>query len=210
MREDANQAETTVPLVRIETPRLALALPPSSAAARLLAYRIENATHLAPWEPPAEPGWDTEAYQRAQIEKNRRELVEDRSMRLALTRRDDPEGPILGQVNLSNFVRGAFHACHVGYSLDHRFEGQGLMHEALGAVIRHAFDVLRLHRVQANYLPTNERSARLLAKLGFVVEGYARDYLYIAGGWRDHVLTALTSPSADPPAARAARVPPPG
>jgi ribosomal-protein-alanine N-acetyltransferase len=45
----------------------------------------------------------------------------------------------------------------------------------------------------ANYLPQNERSARVLKGLGFVVEGYAKDYLYIDGRWQDHVLTALTN-----------------
>jgi ribosomal-protein-alanine N-acetyltransferase len=45
----------------------------------------------------------------------------------------------------------------------------------------------------ANYVPTNERSGRLLRRLGFVVEGYARDYLFIGGRFQDHVLTALTN-----------------
>jgi ribosomal-protein-alanine N-acetyltransferase len=45
----------------------------------------------------------------------------------------------------------------------------------------------------ANYIPTNERSGLLLKRLGFAVEGYARDYLLINGQWRDHVLTALTN-----------------
>jgi ribosomal-protein-alanine N-acetyltransferase len=43
-------------------------------------------------------------------------------------------------------------------------------------------------------VPTNERSGRLLRRLGFVVEGYARDYLFIGGQFRDHVLTSLTHP----------------
>jgi ribosomal-protein-alanine N-acetyltransferase len=45
----------------------------------------------------------------------------------------------------------------------------------------------------ANYIPVNERSGRLLRRLGFTVEGYARDYLLIAGKWEDHVLTALAN-----------------
>ena len=73
------------------------------------------------------------------------------------------------------------------------------MSEALGAGIGHIFGPLALHRIMANYLPTNERSGRLLRRLGFVVEGFARDYLYIDGAWRDHILTALTSPDATPP-----------
>ena len=51
----------------------------------------------------------------------------------------------------------------------------------------------------ANYIPHNERSGRLLRRLGFMVEGYARDYLFINGAWRDHILTALTNPNPRPP-----------
>ncbi len=43
----------------------------------------------------------------------------------------------------------------------------------------------------ANYVPTNERSGRLLRRLGFTVEGYARDYLCLNGTWQDHILTSL-------------------
>jgi ribosomal-protein-alanine N-acetyltransferase len=74
------------------------------------------------------------------------------------------------------------------------------MTEALGAVILYAFSDLRLHRLQANYLPRNERSARVLRRLGFVVEGVARDYLRIDGRWEDHVLTGLTNPDWAPDA----------
>jgi len=52
---------------------------------------------------------------------------------------------------------------------------------------------MNLHRIMANYVPTNERSASVLKKLGFQVEGYARDYLYLNGKWRDHILTSLTN-----------------
>jgi ribosomal-protein-alanine N-acetyltransferase len=44
----------------------------------------------------------------------------------------------------------------------------------------------------------NERSGRLLERLGFVREGYARDYLLIAGRWQDHILTSLTNTGLKP------------
>src|SRR5262249_8356125 len=110
---------------------------------------------------------------------------------------------VMGYANLSNFVRGAFHACYLGYGIGAAHQGKGLMAEALALVIEHAFTELRLHRIMANYLPTNERSARLLRRLGFVKEGYAPRYLFINGAWRDHVLTALTNDRWEPPVGRA-------
>ncbi len=46
-------------------------------------------------------------------------------------------------------------------------------------------------------MPENERSARLLARLGFVRVGLARNYLFINGAWRDHVLTERINPRFD-------------
>lgn len=43
----------------------------------------------------------------------------------------------------------------------------------------------------------HERSARVLARLGFVREGLAPRYLHIGGAWRDHVLNALVNPRYD-------------
>jgi ribosomal-protein-alanine N-acetyltransferase len=67
------------------------------------------------------------------------------------------------------------------------------MRESLQASISYVFSELRLHRIMANYMPFNRRSGGLLRRLGFVVEGYARDYLQINGAWEDHVLTSLTN-----------------
>jgi ribosomal-protein-alanine N-acetyltransferase len=46
----------------------------------------------------------------------------------------------------------------------------------------------------ANYMPHNRRSGNVLKRLGFVVEGYARDYLMINGKWEDHIFTSLINP----------------
>jgi [ribosomal protein S5]-alanine N-acetyltransferase len=185
-----------MPIPAIETERLVLTIPHPDAARRLLAYATENRDHLTRWEPPHPEGFFTESFWRRRLERNMEEFVRDLSLRLCLVRRAEPDGPILGHCNFSNFVRGGFQACQLGYSLDHRVEGQGYMSEALRAAIAFVFAELDFHRIMANYVPTNERSGRLLRRLGFVVEGYARDYLFIGDGWKDHVLTALTNSAA--------------
>ncbi|HYM00954.1 MAG TPA: ribosomal protein S5-alanine N-acetyltransferase [Blastocatellia bacterium] len=186
-------------LVQIEIPsilteRLILTLPGENDAARMARYATENREHLAPWESLRDDEYFMEANWVSQIELWRNEFSEGRSLRLALLDRFEPESDILGHCGFSNIVRGPFHACYLGYSLDHRAVGKGLMFEALTAGIDYAFKTLKLHRIMANYMPSNARSGKLLRRLGFVVEGYARDYLKIAGRWEDHIMTSLTTP----------------
>ena len=71
------------------------------------------------------------------------------------------------------------------------------MFEALTAAIRYMQRTQHIHRIMANYMPHNQRSGDLLARLGFEKEGYAKNYLLIDGQWPDHVLTALTTPDWD-------------
>ncbi|WP_437958670.1 GNAT family N-acetyltransferase [Sorangium sp. So ce119] len=187
--------------VCIETPRLRLSIPPPELAGRYLGYFERNRDHLARWDPPRPEGFYTEAFWRERVLRDRDDLAADRALRLALQWRGAAEGEVIGVCNFNQFVRGAFQAATLGYSLDQRAVGSGVMSEAIQAALAYMFDTLGFHRVMANYLPHNERSGRLLRRLGFVVEGYARDYLYIDGAWRDHVLTALTNPRAAPPGA---------
>ena len=65
------------------------------------------------------------------------------------------------------------------------------MVEALDLLARHAFDTMRLHRIEAACIPGNTRSIRVLEKAGFTREGLLRSYLKINGGWQDHYLYAL-------------------
>ena len=58
--------------------------------------------------------------------------------------------------------------------------------------LRHAFEDLRLHRVQIAIIPRNESSRRVVAKLGIRDEGLAVRYLEIDGVWEDHIRYAIT------------------
>ncbi len=85
-------------------------------------------------------------------------------------------------------------ACHMGYSVDQKYEGKGVMKALCQNVINYAFEELSLNRVMANYMPRNHRSAKLLQSLGFCIEGEVKRYLQINGVWEDHVLTSLLNP----------------
>lgn len=179
----------------LETARLRLVLPEPADAARIIRYYEDNKQHLGPWETIRSDEFYTEEFWLDEIRQINEEFVNGESLRLCVVDKFDPDGMIVGQCALRNIIRGAFHACYLGYSLHHEAVGKGLMFEALTALIPYAFNDMGLHRIMANYIPTNERSGRLLRRLGFVVEGYARDYLFLAGRWQDHILTSLVNPN---------------
>ena len=107
----------------------------------------------------------------------------------------DDDTEVIATCSLSNVIRGALQACNMGYSVGQRWEGQGFVYALARHALEHAFGEMGLHRVMANHMPCNERSARVLQRLGFEREGYARQYLYINGRWEDHVMNALVNPS---------------
>lgn len=185
---------TGLPNPRLNTQRLQLSLPSAADADEYVAYLVRNREHLAPWSPPEPTGALTPVAIERRIAAARRSFENGSAVNLLLRRHEPHGATIVGFVSLSQICLGAFRACYLGYHLDAAHVGQGYMTEALRAAIRYAFDERKLHRIMANYLPENERSARVLARLGFEIEGYARNYLFIAGAFRDHVLTALTHP----------------
>ncbi len=102
------------------------------------------------------------------------------------------DGDFAGEVNLSSVQRGPFQNAYVGYWVDRDLAGQGYVPEAVVVVLRHAFDDLRLHRIQIAIIPRNESSRRVVAKLGIRDEGLAVRYLEIDGIWEDHIRYAIT------------------
>jgi ribosomal-protein-alanine N-acetyltransferase len=180
----------------LTTPRLRLAPLVPAYADAVCAYYARNRAHLDRWEPARPADFDTVGYHRRELEMTWRAQVRDECARFAVHLREGEE--LLAIVNLWNIRRGAIQAAILGYSVDAAHEGQGYVTEAAGAAVGFAFDVLRLHRVETSYHPTNERSGRVLRRLGFTVEGYARDYLYIDGAWQDAVLVGLANPAWTP------------
>lgn len=165
-------------------PDIVRVLTPSDAAELADLYRA-NLDFLAPWEPERPDSYYTPAGQRASIE-------------LALDQYDRREavpwgivgetGELVGRINLSGVVRGAFLSGNLGYWVAGSSNGKGYATRAVAAAVGIAFAEFGLHRVQAATLVHNERSQRVLAKTGFVRFGVAPRYLQIAGLWQDHAL----------------------
>lgn len=174
-------------------PRVILRLGTVRDATLVAGYFRRNRRHLRRWEPVRSAAFYTVEHWRKQLRRNAHEFRKGQSLKLLLCHKDVLVTPI-GTVNLTNVVRGVFQSCTLGYSIDAREQGRGLMREALELAVAYAFEQWNLHRIMANYMPGNRRSAGLLRRLGFRIEGRAKQYLQIAGRWEDHVLTSRVNP----------------
>jgi [ribosomal protein S5]-alanine N-acetyltransferase len=100
---------------------------------------------------------------------------------------------MVGQMNVAGIAWGSLCSAHIGYWVDERVAGRGIIPTALALVVDHCFNVVGLHRVEVNIRPENAPSRRVAEKLGFREEGLRRAYLHIDNGWRDHISYALTA-----------------
>lgn len=80
-------------------------------------------------------------------------------------------GEAAGMVNINSIIRGRYQGASLGYAAFAPSAGRGYMAEGLTAALKHAFDELRLHRLEANIQPANKASLALVQRLGFGYEG---------------------------------------
>ena len=177
----------------IDTQRLIIRLPEIDDVPEVIRYYGENRAHLQPFSPTFAPDFLDRTTWVEQVRVRARELVSGESFRGFLFVRSAPRR-IVGNLNLTQVHRGAFQSCVLGYNLALDEQGKGYMTEAVAAAVGFAFGTWRLHRVAAGYMPRNTRSAAVLERCGFKVEGRASAYLLINGTWEDHTLTAITNP----------------
>ncbi len=98
---------------------------------------------------------------------------------------------LIGDISLTQIVRGVLQSCYIGFTLDKEYNGKGYTTEALQLVVDFAFRELKLHRIEAGAMPDNTASIRVLEKVGFKKEGIAKENLKINGKWTDHQILAI-------------------
>jgi ribosomal-protein-alanine N-acetyltransferase len=185
-------------LPELNTERLRLVIARRGLEAAHARFYSQNfAGHLDRWSPPMTGDRLDPAYWAMQLPIFEHEFEAGTTARWVMLATGDGPIEVIGTCNFTQIARGPFRACVLGYQIALQHQGRGLMQEALEATIGFAFRELRLHRIMANYRPENTRSGRLLERLGFVREGFAREYLFIDGAWRDHILTSRTNPDFD-------------
>jgi ribosomal-protein-alanine N-acetyltransferase len=154
--------------------------------------RIRNAAWLQPWE-ATQP--EKSLYRSSLVSYLRmlagahREHLRKQGQSWVITFGDE----LAGQLTVGSIVRGSNRSALVGYWIDQKFAGRGIVPTALALAVDHSFQVVGLHRLEAGIQPENHASRRVMEKLGFHEEGLRRGLVHINGAWRDHLCYALTS-----------------
>lgn len=169
-------------------------------AEALAALLTRNREFLEPWEPEHDDSYYTVDRQRAIIRRHLDEHAHGKTVPFVIT---DEDGDVAGRITLNGVIRGAFQSASVGYWVSEDRNGRGLATAAVADVISYAFGGIGLHRLQAETLPHNVRSQRVLTRNGFRPFALAPGFLKIEGSWQDHVLFQLLN---DVPAASPSRV----
>ena len=170
----------------LDTPRLHLR--PLTAADADALFRLHaDPQVMRYWSTPP---WTSLAQAEAMIAADLEALPAGLHLRLAMTRVDGTDPALVGTCSLFNFQATSRRA-EIGYALACPQWGAGLMHEALCAVVAHAFGELQLNRLEADIDPRNTASAKSLARLGFVKEGHLRERWIVDGEVSDSALYGL-------------------
>jgi ribosomal-protein-alanine N-acetyltransferase len=161
--------------------------------AEVAAVRRANADWLRPWDATSPVKGQARSHEEVARAQEDQALAGE-----AMPFLIDVRGRVVGQLHVTNIVRGAFWSCTAGYWVARSVAGQGVMPTAIALAGDHAFGTLSLHRIEVNIRPENAASLAVVRKLGFRDEGLRPRYLHIDGAWRDHRSFALTAEEVGP------------
>lgn len=102
------------------------------------------------------------------------------------------DGTFVGEVSLGTIVRGPFQSVMMGYWIDEKHAGKGLVVEATSLVIDYAFTTLGFRRIEVAIVPRNKASVRIVEKLGCHYEGISKSYIEVNGVREDHAIYSMT------------------
>ena len=154
--------------------------------------RAAERDKLEPWEPTAELDWTARHTVSAWPPMYSGLRAEARRGRM-LPYVIEVDGRFCGQLTIGNVTHGALRSAWIGYWVASGVTGGGVATGALALGVDHCFGAVMLHRVEATVRPENAASRKVLSKVGFREEGLLKRYLDVDGGWRDHLLVAITS-----------------
>jgi ribosomal-protein-alanine N-acetyltransferase len=157
--------------------------------------RQTNINWLRPWEATLPPGAHVGPATYSGLVRSVSRQARDGRMLPWLVFWDERRGrpQLAGQLTVSGIVGGSASWGQIGYWVDERLAGRGIIPTAVALATDYCFQVMGLHRIEIAIRPENAKSLRVVEKLGFRPEGLRPRYLHIDGDWRDHLVFALNA-----------------
>lgn len=115
------------------------------------------------------------------IERRARGFTNGREIRWAIARK--PDNYVIGSCGFS-WDKEA-NVAEVGYELTSQFWRQGMMSEALSAILNYGFEIEGVQLAIARVMLGNVASKRLLEKLGFQSQGLMKERGFWKGEYHD-------------------------
>jgi RimJ/RimL family protein N-acetyltransferase len=195
-----NTPEFANPAYRIETKRLVLRCYQPTDGPLLAESITESVEHLRPWMPwaHAEPGPVEEKVKR--VKRFRGEF--DLGQNFIYGIFNPEETKLVGGTGLHPRIGGE--ALEIGYWIHKDYINQGLVTESTAALVKVAFEIVHVHRLEIHCDPGNTASAAIPRKLGFIHEGTLRANTRFLDRWRDTMVWGLLETEyADSPSSKA-------
>lgn len=146
--------------------------------------RAANEAWLRPWEGTSPDGPRPAGTYGAMLRQLNTEFEAGRMYPFAVVY----QGRYVGQLTIGNVIRGSLQGAYIGYWIDSRVAGRGIMPTAVAMALDFGLSAAGLHRVEIAIRPENRASLRVVEKLHLHLEGTRERYLHIAGDWRDHAI----------------------
>ncbi|MBQ3008739.1 MAG: GNAT family N-acetyltransferase [Oscillospiraceae bacterium] len=171
------------------TDRMYMKLAHPRLAAEVARFNERNKAILREVEPMRPSIYYTKSGMKLYLKQDYRDAMKGNEFRYYLTLKGEKK--IIGTVCIGSIHFGSVKSCVLSYKMDKDYRNMGLCSEAVEEIIRFAFEILRLHRIEAQVMPRNAKSLAIMRKFNFEKEGLLKKCLEINGQWEDHYVFSL-------------------
>lgn len=151
--------------------------------------KARNKAWLSPWEATNPDGLVQNPTFKDVLRQSKRSAKNGNAFMFAI----EVDNHLVGQITLGNVIWGSLREGYIGYWIDEKYAGRGIMTNSVALLTDYALGEAGLHRIEISIRPENLASIRVVEKIGFNNEGLRPRYLHIDGDWRDHFIFVMTS-----------------
>ena len=169
-----------------ESERLILKTSYEVTPEQLLRYYSHNRLFFEQHEPKQGDSYYTLEYQTKALRYEIGNMDKMYSVYYYYFLKDEPE-EMIGSMSFSRIRKEPYASTIFGYNIHEDYQGHGYCTEGCKAAIEHLLSITHIHRIEARVLTDNEKSIRVLERLGFFHEGFEKASILIAGQFRDHL-----------------------